>query len=250
MMMRTLCSIFGVAILFAVAGCGRERSAYQPQPVPELPPAEVAPGQEATLFPLARGNKWVFDMNGETTTPNGRALTSAEVTFEVTNVTDVNNGREATLKVTTVSPNGETRSHTQRWRVDREGIFQIIGGERGVQFEPPQPLARFPIDTSRTWEFEGTGPTPIGNSGKQSGRLTVVGPQEVDTQAGRLSAIAVQTIGDWESTQNGERVVGRFSNMVWLAPNIGFVRVRQELVTGRTSAFQVLRLKEYSVDGA
>lgn len=230
-----------------LVGCGSGGGgSYKPRPEAKVTPTTVTAGEEAQLFPFKVGNKWVFDVEGETLTAQARALTRSSVTFQVTGVVDGPNGKDATVRVTTESQTGEKRSTNQKWRVNDTGIFQLLAGVNEIPFNPPQPIFPFPPEKGTRVQYKGTGAVATKRPGTLSGNTEVLGPQEVDTGVGRLSAIACQLTGDWSGPDdNGKTVKGKFGYMVWFAPKIGPVRIRTELATDGATVFQTLRLKEH-----
>ncbi|MCW5942565.1 MAG: hypothetical protein KIS66_10060 [Fimbriimonadaceae bacterium] len=232
-----------------LVGCGSGGGGnYKPRPEAKVAPATVAPGDEASLFPFKVGNKWVFEVEGETLTTQAKAMTRSSVTFQVTGIVDGPNGKDATIKVTTEAQNGEKRSTNQKWRVNDKGIFQLLAGVNEIPFNPPQPILPFPAEKGKRVQYKGTGAVATKAAGTLSGYTEVLGPQEVDTGGGRLSAIACQMAGDWSGPDDkGKTVKGKFGYMVWFAPKIGPVRIRTELATEGASAYQTLRLKEHKL---
>lgn len=243
---RATCPLLAGAFLL---GCGSGGGGnYKPRPEAKVTPATVAKGEETTLFPLRVGNKWVFEVEGETVTTQAKALTRSTVTFQVTGVVDGPSGKDATVRVTTESQTGEKRSTNQKWRVSDKGIFQLLAGINEIPFNPPQPILPFPPEKGNRVQYKGTGAVATKRAGTLSGFTEVLGPQEVDTGDGRLSAIACQLSGDWSGPDdNGKTVKGRFGYMVWFAPKVGPVRIRTELATDSASAYQTLRLKEHKL---
>ncbi|GMV89998.1 MAG: hypothetical protein AMXMBFR81_29290 [Chthonomonas sp.] len=240
---------FIAAVALVSIGCkGGGGSGYTPAPVPKVEPAKVEPGNEAVLLPAAVGNKWVFEIEGETSVSGNRMLTRATATYEISGVKDTPRGKEITFKVTTKGVDNSVRTSEQMWLMDAKGIYQVNGGQNKLQYDPPQPLALFPATAGDPVSFKGTGPVATGLRGSFSGKVQCNGNEEVDTGKGRLGGIAFASQGDWSGPDSaGKTVTGKFGMVVWFAPNVGLVRVRQELSGPNAGAFQTLRLIDYEV---
>ncbi|MEJ5170455.1 MAG: hypothetical protein WHU10_05660 [Fimbriimonadales bacterium] len=235
--MRRIACIGTVAAL-VVAGCGKSGE-YQPTPAQSVQPAVVARGEERVLFPLRAGNQWVYTIEDQQRRGNQSASRTAEAVFRVASAEPAGDGVKAVVEVTVEN----TVSERQTWLVDSTGIYQLAGGRAGVTYEPKQPAILFPVDTGRTFQWKGKGLMPDGTTGTGTLNNKILGPQEVDTEMGRMSAFCVETSGTFQS-QRGQ---GRMRSMVWWAPKVGLVRWRMELSVGDFGAVQTLRLKSYTL---
>jgi len=235
--MKRIVSI-GAAAAIVVAGCGQSGE-YKPTPVKSVQPAVVARGEERVLFPLQIGNQWVYTVEDQQRKGTQAASRTAEVVFRVTNTENVGDGVKATIQVTLDNKVQEVQS----WLVDSTGIYQLAGGKAGTPYEPKQPAILFPVDTGRTFRWTGKGLMPDGGTGSGTLDNKILGPQEVDTEMGRMSAFCVETSGTFQSP----RGQGKMRSMVWWAPKVGLVRWRMEMTVGDFGAVQTLRLKSYTL---
>jgi hypothetical protein len=216
-----------IPLAIALAGCGQGGS-YTPKPVDKIEPASVAAGEEAKLYPLKVGNQWVYSSES-----GGR---TEEVTIKVASVRQEGDATYGTL--TTTLSGGDSRS--VEIKVDSKGIFQVTSPS-GAVYTPPQLLVQFPLDSPMaTLDF--TGPYPFNGEGAQQMAVKYIGVQEVDTDMGRMSTLAVESITTW-TTEAGP---ARSYTITWWAPGIGFVRQRQEIALPESSAVILMKLKSYS----
>lgn len=226
------------AALVVVVGCGSGGGGtYQPKQVKAPEKATVVAGQEAKLFPLSKGNSWTYVGEAVQRAGNQTRTAPFEFTLRVANVeTDANGNQNADIEVVVEGRVNER----QQWRVNSRGIYQLSAGNDRIPFTPPQPAILFPIDMNRTFEWQGRGMSPAGQVSNFSSSSRVLAPQEVDTDAGRFSAIPVESRG--RITQGDQ--TGQYATTAFWVPNVGLVRFRQEVVIGNTAQIQVLRLKQ------
>ena len=220
-------NILYIAPLFLVAGCGKG-GGYTPKEVVKVEPVKVTAGQEQELYPMAVGNQWVF-----TSESGGR---KEEVTIKVADVQETGGAKVARLE--TSFGTGDVRN--VQMRMDGTGVYQMTSPS-GAAYTPSQPLIMFPLEKG-TKEFEFTGPYPVEGEGPMKIAVKYVGVQEIDTDMGRLSAVAVESLTTW-NTADGP---GRSYAMTWWTPGIGFVRQRQEITIGNSSAIVLMKLKAYT----
>ena len=233
--------IFG-AIGILVCGCGKggnKSTSYKPKPIKKIEAAKVNPGEEHTLMPLKEGNQWVYKVNTVMRNRYRFASKKSEFTFRVAKVSKDSRGTKATLEVI----HDDKVKERQVWLVKDTGIYQIAMGKSSVPYSSPKLILPFPIQSNKTFKWEGKGPSikdapmPIKLTGK------IIGAQEVDTQGARLSAFASQTTERWEmDKQKGVTVISS-----WWAPGIGLARVRQVVATKGLISEQFLRLKSYQL---
>jgi len=235
-MKTTLLTLTAGAVLLALAGCS-SKSAYVPKPVAKIPEASVKAGEEASLWPMQVGNQWIYEAETSAQTAQGSGSQKAEVTFKVSK-SETSNG--VTNAVIDIINDGQTVDQTG-WRIDSKGIYQTSSNKLKSAYNPPQPLVTFPITTGKEFSHKGVGPVPMGGIGQQSTEGKVLGPEEIDTAAGRMSAIAVQTTTTF--TKDGKSAAS--VTTLWLVPGKGLVRYRQETRAGQTAAVQLFRLKDF-----
>ncbi|MCX7799968.1 MAG: hypothetical protein N2109_06445 [Fimbriimonadales bacterium] len=235
-MKRSVCIVCAASAV--LAGCGQSGE-YQPTPVKSVPPAVVARGEERTLFPLQVGNQWVYTVEDQQRRGDQVGSRTAEAVFRVAKTEPVGDGIKGVIEV---SIEGRVQE-TQSWLVDSTGIYQLTAGRVPLAYEPKQPGILFPVDTGRTFQWKGKGLMPDGTPGSGTLENRILGPQEVDTDMGRMSAFCVETSGTFRS-QRGQ---GKMRSMVWWAPKVGLVRGRMELSGGELGAVQTLRLKSYTL---
>lgn len=225
------------AVAALVAGCGSSSSGYKPEPVKPVEAIAVKSVDEKTLFPIKVENQWTY--TGQTVTRvNGRqANTDFEMTFKIVKATPKGTGQVADIEVTTNIPNSKT--DYQKWEVNDKGIYQLAVGNPPVPFNPPQPIALFPLETDRNFAWKGLGMTPGGKSGTSNLSGKILAVQEVDGATERFSAVGVETKG----TFTVDKANGRVASTAFWSPGIGLVRYRQEIEVGENVAVQTLRLK-------
>lgn len=252
---KTMIAAMTAALCVGVAGCRGGGGTYQPQAVETVAPAKVAAGQEATLFPVAEGNQWVYAVQFQAQSQGEPVSRESTLTFTIRNVVDEPNGAKR-FAMEIVS--GEGPSQRQTWRVTQNGIYVVnqSAGAAGqvITFNPQQIVIPFPIENDRAFSWEGVGALPAGaaqGKSKISGRI--VGVQEFDTDSKRMSGICIETMQQWKVQQPAQggnpaqSVDGAAANSIWFVPNVGIARYRQEIAFGNTVAVTVLRLKAHTV---
>jgi hypothetical protein len=255
MTMRTLSAAVTAAMIMGLAGC-RGGGEYVPQAVETVTPAKIAPGQEATLFPVAEGNQWVYSLQFQAQAQGEPVNQEDTVTFTMRNVANEPNGaRRFVIEIS----RRDAPTQRQTWRVSPRGIFVIQqpAGEEAAQvaFNPPQIVMPFPVENDREFTWEGVGALPAGGvSGRSRISGRIVGVQEFDTDARRMSGVCVETIQQWTirqpaaGGQPAQDIRGMAASSIWFVPNVGIARYRQELAFGNTVAVTVLRLKSHTVN--
>lgn len=225
------------ALGLVAAGCGNKSDGYQAKPMAKVEPLNFQAGQEKNLFPMTVGSQWVYTVEAAVRGPQGSGGDRGEVTLLVKSVKDVPGGKRAEIDIIR---NDQVQERTI-WMVNDKGIYQVSSGRNNVLFNPPQLQFSFPYEKGKTFLWEGTGSLPDGGTGRMKVKSRILGEEEVDTETGRVSAIAVQSMTTW---RNAQGVDMRMIGMSWWKPNEGLVRVRQELASPNgQSAVQLLRLK-------
>jgi hypothetical protein len=223
-MKRTIL-LLPLALLLVACGSGDK---YQPKKQPDIKPVVLEPGNEATLMPFKVGNQWVYVAE--------IGAQKQEITFRVT---DVRTEGDATIATLSTSSTG-TQPRDSEWRIDPTGIYQVSDGP-DRRFDPPQLIFPIPATLYELREMKSTGPTP-GGEGAFDLAVKYLGPQEVDTEMGRMSALAVESVTSWTTPDGPARSIA----VTWWVPGVGFVRQRQEIITQAGSGVIVMKLKSHS----
>lgn len=252
---KTTIAAMTAALCIGVAGCRGGGGGYEPKAVETVAQAKVAAGQEATLFPVAEGNQWVYAVQFQAQSQGEPANREGTLTFTIRNVVDEPNGAKR-FGMEIASEDGPPQRQT--WRITQNGIYVVsqTAGAAGqvVAFNPPQIVIPFPIEDDRAFAWEGVGALPAGGTqgrSKIAGRI--VGVQEFDTDSKRMSGVCMETLQEWkfqQAAQGGapsQTVDGVAANSIWFVPNVGIARYRQEIAFGNTVAVTVLRLKSHTV---
>jgi len=230
-----------ITVGFALTGCGRGGSTYQPKPPAKVDANQAKEGADQNFVPFQEGNQWTYTAK-LTQVVGKRQQTSApiEQTFKIVKVERTPTGVRATFDVTI---NGKLSDH-QVWLANDKGIYQVSIGLVPKDFSTPQPIILFPADTNKTFKWQGTGPLPNGQSGLNTVDSKILGPQEVDTDAGRVKAIAIYSKTSFATPKGA---AGNATSTIWLAPGIGIARYTQDAVSGTSAARLLLELKSHSL---
>lgn len=222
-------------------GCGKKsENSYKPKAAPKIQPASVKPGEEAALFPFASGNQWVYEATAGAQANTGQQSGGAfELTFKITKVEEGANGKIAFMSIIR---DGKVASD-QKWVVNSKGLYQASSKIGEGDFQPMQPQVMFPVTDGSEFSWSGVGPRPVGKPGPYKLNSKVLGPQEVDTGVGRLSAIAVESTGSWK---DGNKQI-QVATTSWWAPGIGLVRYVQNTNDGTIATAQTLKLKSHTL---
>jgi len=225
-----------LAALVVAVGCsGGSGGGYVPKKATELPPAAVKAGQEASLFPFKIGNSWTYRTVTAQRIGNRTQERTADVTFKVVNVEDVANGKKATIDLIV----GEKPVDRQVWISNSRGIYQVsIGRAKPRVFSTPIPAVLFPVKEGSKFKWSGS----EGNT-KLSYNSVVVGPQEVDTDEKRMSAIAIESTGN----STNPKVTEKLERTIWFVPGVGIVRIRESAVSNVGASELLISLKKHQV---
>lgn len=226
--------------MLALVGCRGEKDTYKPQPVQEITPVAISEGVDKTLLPLKKGNQWTYTVDVLTMKDGKRAKSNPiELTWKVTDLKQAGAGTIATIE----EFQGTSLRGRQVWLLNDKGLYQMSTGLNAKAFNPPQPVVLFPVQADKQFTWKGTGPTVLGAASKISSENKILGSQEVDTDIGRLSAIPIES----STAITGVKKQGKSASTVWLVPNTGIVRYRQETVSGTTGTVVLLKLKSKSL---
>jgi hypothetical protein len=235
-----IATIIMSGLVLGLCGCNKDGSGYVAKPVPKVEDVKLSQGDEKNLFPLVEGNQWVYTSEVVLQDSKGQQRSQKSVlTFAVKSVQSAADGKTGLIEIS----DGGKVTEKQEWQVTSKGIFQVSAGDKGIKFTPPQLALEFPATAGSTFKWEGKGLLPGGGEGMSKSTGKVLGPQQVDTDLGRMSAIAVETSQQW--TADGKP--GQASSTVWWAPKVGIVRFHQEIATKGIQAVQTLRLNSKSV---
>jgi len=258
--MNRLKNLMAVPIAVTVlAGCGQKGpgtadSGYVPKPSTATGSAFVPAGQEATYFPLAKGNQWTFT---STTLRkiNGRqdAPVTQNITYRVSEVRALpGGGVDAWFAI----QNEDKLVDRQVWRIDAHGIYQLSLGHKLNQFSTPQMVLPIPVKVGAKFSWKGTVKSDSGEirTGSNDGRIS--GEEPADTETGYYNALTIESKGELSSPTSKSKVASR----LWLIPNVGIGRYRQEALAEITSTdpktkgqkfvleiLQTMKLKNYSL---
>ncbi len=224
--------------LIALAGCS-SKSNYVAKPPAKIAEVTIAAGKEAELWPMQVGNQWVYEAETAAQTTQGSGNDNKDIRFKVSKSNTVDGVTTATLDIY----DGEKLLDQTEWRVDKTGVYQTKSTKLTLSYNPPQPIIKFPIETGKEFTYTGTGPVPMGKNmiGNQTLKGVILGPQEIDTASGRISAIAVQTT----ITHKKDNQTAVTVTTAWLVPGKGLVRYRQETQSGQNRAMQLFKLKDF-----
>ena len=222
-----------LACLILLVGCKGSDAAPKAVAPTGPHPLDIAPGTEAKLFPIKKGNQWTYI--SEINSGNGPEL--GEMVWRIADVKTVDGATEAKMQMLT---NGKL-AEEQTWRLSRNGLYQRAAGK--TKFIPVQPIIVFPPKTARQFAYRGSGVTPLGSTGSLDSESKIIGSQEVDTDMGRVTAIAVESIVKFKTGQKD----GIAITTTWLQPDVGVVRYRMDIVVGAAKGSTVLRLKSTNV---
>ena len=231
----SLIPLLTLVFIAPLAGCGKE-DGYVSSKTPEVEVLTIEATNSLPIMPLANGNQWVYTLT----------IGNQKIETELS-VQDVRHDSGATTATIKVASTG-SQAQTPEWKLDATGLYQLSAGVDGELFVPPQLLVKLPIKFGEEYEQTCNGLWPTRGSGEiQSGEFhvksRVLGPQEVDTGIGRLSAIAIESLTTWVN----DGVPYAAAGMTWWVPGIGFVRQRVEIASPSGSFVAIYRLQSYSL---
>ncbi len=226
--------LLALAIIAATAGCSS--TGYTPVPPKEVPKADVAAGKEATLWPLAVGNQWVYSV----TIAGAQGSQEREITFKVVDSRKEGDRTYATIETT----DGTKHLDTSEWAVDSKGIYQVSSGDKKLQYTPPQMIAKFPVKSGESFKQSVTGPTSVtGQTVVPQDVVTeCLGMEQIDTDQGRLEGAAYRS----QTTFTYQNVQVMTQATVWFVPNIGLARLVQETRAKNAATKEIFRLKSHT----
>jgi hypothetical protein len=159
------------------------------------------------------------------------------VTFKVTDVQETPEGKKVTIEVRSAEADASrpgtfkpaNLTDTMVWLVGSKGITMLTQSYRPAagadlkptSFNPPMLSVPFPIKDGQTTEYTGTGARMGGMPGPFKVTHRTVGLQEVDTDAGRMSALCTESEFNFETEQKIKYVT---NVSTWWAPKVGIVR--------------------------
>jgi len=223
--------------VLAAVGCGTG-AGERPRAVlaPKIPVAMLEEGKESRVMPLAKGNSWTYSYEQVTREANGRQSSDQrELTWTVVRTDLVPGGIRAIIQVSS----GGSVADRQVWRCDATGLFQERISNKDIPYTPALPVMRFPLAKYGAFKWSGRGVLPVGQPGPMTVDIQVLGPQEVDTDLKRISAIAIES----RSRFAAEKFQGVAANTMWFSPGVGLVRYRSEVAIGNVIGVTVIKLK-------
>ena len=227
----------GLAGALILAGCGSGGGgSYTPKQTKKVDPASIKAGEEANVFPWKVGNQWTYTLEGMRVSKDKQASDPVRIiTYKLTEIAPVEGGEKATFEI---SQDGAVVDR-QVWLRNAKGIFQVSVSQANVPFSPMQPALVFPVKDGSKFKWTGTGVVPGGDKGKSTTESTVVGAQEIDTENGRMSGIAIETQTTWSSGN----LKGLTNSVAWWSPGYGIVRFKQTAMANDVAVTQLLKLK-------
>jgi hypothetical protein len=230
-------------LLLAVAGCGGKKNSsaeYVPVKPKEIPPASLAPGEEHKILPAKVGNRWRYNVKRATLITGNRVNVDEDFYLEIKSVEDTPNGKKLVLE--TVKK--DVTTERQVWELRKDGLYEIsMGIDKTFTNNPPLLAVPFPLEKGKTFTYKGTGISIFGEGSNINLEGTIVGPDEVDTDAGRVSAFRVETVKNITKGEN----TAKEETTVWYAPNIGIVRLKQSVKSKNASSDTTIRLSQASL---
>lgn len=240
--------LIGLATFAVLAGCNQgQQAGYVPQEIKIVNDGTLKRGEESRIFPMQRGNQWVYDVDVTIIANGQRETREQQLTFRCTNEYRQGNKHFATIEAVI---DGQVNERQQWMLEDGKGLFQIAVGFPAKTYTPPLPALRFPIEPDMRFQWEGRGFVPEGQETESKVTSQVDDTEEVDTGLGRMISIPVRTTNTWAT--------GVAVQTTWWAPGVGIARYRQEARISRTIqgqrveyvAISVMRLRSMSlVDG-
>lgn len=217
-----------IVLCIAVAGCssGSKSTTYTPKETKEIPVATITPGNDADVFPVAVGNRWRYKTERVVAVGNTQTPQADDFFLEVKNIEEIPDGKRVTVE----QVKNDVSTERQVWEVRKDGIYELtIGMDKPQPFTPALLQIPFPVENGKEFSWEGTGYTQFGKIGNIKMTGTIIGPEEVDTDSGRVSAIRVETKKEFSVGTD----VGNDETTVWYAPKMGIVRMQQTVKSNK-----------------
>lgn len=214
-----------------------------------LLPAQVqAPKKPAVAenyFPMKLGDTWTYEVVAP-----GRDSGEVQTFFQeatVSKITQEKEGYYAVLEYRDYTAT-ETRDTVKVARVEKyyimpSGVLRIAGGENASEkLVPPLPLIRYPLTPEKAWGWKGKIIEKNG-AGKAESAMSVTGPEEVETPAGKFIALQVHCEQVLYGELNGKPKRAVLPVDYWFAPNVGLVQ--RKVILPQTTVS--IRLKSYKL---
>ena len=227
----------GLTLIAAVAavsmvGCNQKKEptgAYVPTPRPKIEAFNLPAGQEKTIFPMAEGNTWVYELTAGGQDDSGRSFQIGdELVFTMTKVEEKPEGTYGTIEIARVNKETKARTLTDRqiWMINDKGLYQIqIGVDKPLKFEPMQPVLEFPLEAGKNFKWTGKGPVS-GAYGESNLDTTIEAPIDVDAADETFNAIGATQSQKWVIDNRP----GQMRTTSWWVPKVGLVRLFQQAV--------------------
>lgn len=224
-----------------IVGCGASQPTQNQSKLPEVPTVKITAENQRSLFPFTEGNRWTYEVEiTRQLAGQPRQVTSGEMEYRVTKVTNDGSFTKATISVY----QDGAKKDEQDWGVDDKGIYQIAIRKDHVAYTPKQPVLRFPIKDQDEFKWDGTGLTPVGKQGHMTYAYKQDGTQNADTAMGSMNCVYMQSGGGFKHSDGS---VGQIGVNAWFAPGVGLARYRQVVAVKQGESAITLRLKSYTV---
>ncbi|MBS1705230.1 MAG: hypothetical protein JST40_05105 [Armatimonadetes bacterium] len=235
-------SLVVLATAIALVGCNKDGGTnYVAKPVEKPKTFSLAAGQEASLFPMEKGNQWVYEVDAAVQDAQGRQGNGKQVfTFIITDVKPQADGGKL---CTVVINSNDKEVDRQEYLLNSTGLYQVsVGaGDKRKAFSPPQTIIPFPVKINSTYEWSGDGPIG-GGTAKSSLKGTINDPVNVTTLLDSFNALEIHQEQEW----SGPNTKGTVDSTTWWVPNVGLVRLYQEIEGSQNSGLTKLVLKSYT----
>jgi hypothetical protein len=164
-------------------------------------PKHLFPKDPPRYYPVQKGTRWVYEGD-------------SAGAFVVTNAEKDEKDGATILTITHEWPDGKKSEH-QKLAVSRSGVrwLESLGGV----YDTPVWLLKTPVRAGEEWTYTTSGPGVADTKGV----MRVVGSEDVETPAGKFSAVRVEQkatlVVDGKPAHN-------YSVTFWYSPEVGLVK--------------------------
>jgi hypothetical protein len=188
------------------------------------------------LIPTIEGTTWNYEMTQQSANSyieldDSKSKEHFDVSYRIAGTQEIANLQFVKLEMY----RGDIRTSTDFIRDEERGIVcgaRMDASGAMLEFFPPQTMVMAPLKSGTKWKFDGKiGPTRVTQD------YEIAGEEEVDLTAGKFHAWRIHCDQKAPSPATIDR---------WLAPGVGFVRVRTQAkaASGRVLQETLLELKE------